>query len=164
MLLGVIAGKVHRDSSYLYLIRQIESPYETTLAETRAKGDDFDRMLLDTWSEDFTGFVDAIASAIVEMDGIPIEDARQKVRDGYRIFMAPTIVRCLWPQVQQANPSRDLMRKIYRYLTDLISGPPETRKYIPAAKLREDDREFKLIYELVNTPPTGYFESLKAKA
>lgn len=158
MLLGVAAGKVHRDS-YLYLVRQIESPWDSTRAETRKKGDHFDRMLLESWSQDFKSFVDAIAAAVAGKDGIPIDAAREQVKQGYRELMTPGIVSCLLESVPQArsvritNKLRSYLRPAGSLVRKLQGGDSGGHDFIPAAALSDADKDLKLIYDFVANPP-----------
>src|SRR5205807_5228925 len=94
MLLGVIAGKIHVDS-YLYLFRQLDGVSSVDQTETKEKNDLFDRMLLETWSNDFKGFLDVISTAIAEQDGISVGEARREVKLSYRQLMTAGIVRSL---------------------------------------------------------------------
>src|SRR6185436_1372865 len=98
MLLGVIAGKVNIDSN-LYLVRQLEGLGSCDQKETRQNGDLFDRMLLETWSDDFRGFVNVIADAISGKDGIPLDEARRHVKQGYRDFIGPHLIYDLQGQL-----------------------------------------------------------------
>lgn len=166
MLMGVVAGKVHVDS-YLYLVRQVDSPYNSTEAETQKKGDDFDRMLLETWSEDFNGFVNAIAAAVSKKDGISLEEARREVKRGYRTLVTPGIIRCLL----ESAPTRSdqlsrrlnsymgtdssLLRKLYRAIQKLRGGRSQgiERQYLTAAQLSASDVDFKFIYDFLSAPP-----------
>ena len=55
----VACGKVKRLPN-LMLLRQMNILNSTCTDENKTNGDNFDRMLLETWSRDFNGFVDAI--------------------------------------------------------------------------------------------------------
>lgn len=91
--LTVAAGKVQRDP-YLYLVRQANSPGSSAGTEN-IKGDAFDRMLRESWSEDFTKFVTTIASAVVGQDQAVEDSVRSLIIRGYRNYAAHNIVRCL---------------------------------------------------------------------
>ena len=164
-LLGNVAGKVHRDS-YLYLVRQMDGPDSSDRTETRGKGDHFDRMLLETWSEDFTGFVNAIATAVSEKDGIPVDEARRLVRQGYRTFMAPYIVGCLAGELPPTHPVRAArnivsnlgpagraLRRLYGVIRTLIDGRSFARQYAPGQRFVATHSGFKTIYEFLISPP-----------
>jgi glycosyltransferase domain-containing protein len=99
MLLGYIAGKVQR-GPFLYLVRQAAAPGSSSRTEIDRKGDNFDRMLLESWSTDFSGFLRAIAEAISKKDGTDANSARAAVKQGYRTFMGPAIAACF---IDQSN-------------------------------------------------------------
>ena len=63
MFLTAIAGKT-RQLDTLYIARQQDSPGSSGGAHQDRFGDWYDRMLLPTWSEDFTRFVDCAAAAL----------------------------------------------------------------------------------------------------
>lgn len=92
--LPVCAGKVRREP-YLYMLRQQKDRGSSSGDHRKKYGDTFDRLLLESWSADFTKFEYAIASAISAQDGITIDSAQQQVRQGYRIHIAPEITRLL---------------------------------------------------------------------
>ncbi len=64
MFLTAIAGKT-RQLDTLYIARQQDSPGSSGGAHQDRFGDWFDRMLLPTWSEDFTRFVDCASRGAV---------------------------------------------------------------------------------------------------
>lgn len=115
--LTVCAGKVRRVSC-LYMLRQIKDRHSSAGDHRKKWGDAFDRMLLESWSDDFSKCEYAIASAISDQDGISIDDARQQVRKGYRIHIAPQIIKLLSVQnveVKQSiiiNGMKNLVRKL----------------------------------------------------
>ena len=167
MLLGIAAGKVYR-GSYLYLVRQIESPWDSTRAETQKKGDPFDRMLLETWSADFTGFVDTIAAAVSSKDGIPIAQARDQVRQGYREFATFEIVSCLSGSIPEGRSARirrkldsyieslgSIVRKLYAPINGMESNDADLsrRGLVAGATLPNADKELKMIYDFLTNPP-----------
>ena len=86
MFLTAIAGKT-RQLDTLYIARQQDSPESSGGAHQERFGDWYDRMLLPTWSEDFTRFVDCSAAALSRADGISLDEARRAV-------MSRT--RCRW--------------------------------------------------------------------
>ena len=91
MFLTAIAGKT-RQLDTLYIARQQDSPGGSGGAHQERFGDWFDRMLLPTWSEDFTRFVDCAAAALSEADGISEADARRAVVDSYKMSVAPSLL------------------------------------------------------------------------
>jgi len=167
MLLGVIAGKVQIEP-YVYLFRQLEGPSSCDQIETQQKGDLFDRMLLDSWSKDFKGFVDTLAAAISEKDGIPIDEARAELKQGYRNFIAPHLANCLRnpststnqrrlirSAISRVGPVGTALQKLYPFVQRVISGRPKVngRDFISAAELLMADNDFKLIHEFLTTSP-----------
>jgi glycosyltransferase domain-containing protein len=166
MLMGIIAGKVQIEP-YLYLVRQLEGESSVDRIETKQKADLFDRMLLESWSEDFTGFVNAMASAISQKDGIQLDEARRIVKQGYRTLVTPGIISCLL----ESAPSRSalmtervssymgtknsILRKLYSPIRRMMKGRSNGigHQYIPAAQLSATDNDFKRIYDFLATPP-----------
>src|SRR6185503_20066057 len=130
--------------------RQLEGLSSCDQIETQQNADLFERMLLDSWSVDFKGFLDLISEAICRKDGISIEDARRHVREGYRTLMTPGIVNCLLGSAPQARSTRIVnklvsrmgpaglaLRKLYPSVRKMIRGGGDYhgRDFIPAAKL-----------------------------
>lgn len=105
--LPVAEGKVKREP-YLYLLRQSAGSTSQHAKELKMYGDRFDRMLMDSWSKDFTGFVNEIAKTIVEQDNIGIYEARDFVKKGFRRHIAPFIMADLSKDV----PSRPLIWRL----------------------------------------------------
>jgi hypothetical protein len=108
-------------------------------------GDWFGRMLVPTWSADFSAFVNETAAALAEADGISDADARDAMVTAYRLEVAPALlrtivgepsVRATMPVVAQAverlvalprtSLLRQLARRVYRSAgwisSDVISG------------------------------------------
>jgi glycosyltransferase domain-containing protein len=102
--LTVCAGKVGRELD-LYMLRQIKNRGSCAEDHRMKWGDAFDCMLSESWSDDFTKFVNAIASAIVDKDRIPIDDARSQVKKGYRMYVAPGIIQLLSSQNAEVKQS-----------------------------------------------------------
>jgi glycosyltransferase domain-containing protein len=167
MLLGVIAGKVQIEP-YLYLLRQLDGPSSVDQTETKQKGDLFDRMLMESWSGDFKGFVNAIAAALARKDGLTVDEARREIRQGYRNFIAPHLASCLVKPaaptgrpgiartlISRLGPIGTGLRKLYPPVQKMIKGRPMVggRDFIPAAELLEADDDFKLIYDFLAAPP-----------
>jgi glycosyltransferase domain-containing protein len=167
MLLGVIAGKVQVEP-FLYMLRQLEGPSSVDQTETREKADLFDRMLFDSWSEDFKGFVDTISDEVSRKDGISIEEASHRVRQGYRRLMTAGIVGSLLGSVPEARsvrltrkirsylrPASSLVRKLSRSMRRMegVQSDYNGRDFIPAANLSKTDNDFKQIYHFLAAPP-----------
>lgn len=157
-LIGIASGKALIDS-YLYLIRQVKGPGSSSENEQRRKGDSFDRMFLETWSDDVKGLVDSVAEVLAQEDGIPLGDARQQVRKGYRDFMTGDVLSCL---LQQRPPTGltgisyriiSRLRKPAHFVRTVISGPPLTDHYIPGRRFVRSHSDFEPIYDFLTTPP-----------
>ena len=91
MFLTAIAGKT-RQLDTLYIARQQDSPGSSGGAHQERFGDWYDRMLLPTWSEDFTRFVDCATAALSRADGIPADEARRIVVESYKMSVAPSLL------------------------------------------------------------------------
>src|SRR5687768_4091458 len=91
MFLTAIAGKT-RQLDTLYIARQQDSPGSSAGAHESRFGDWFDRMLLPTWSGDFSRFVDCTAAALSAADHIAPVDARRAVIDSYKMSVAPFLL------------------------------------------------------------------------
>lgn len=167
MLLGIIEGKVQIEP-YLYLLRQLDVEGSCDQIEMQQKGDLFDRMLSETWSDDFKTFVDTLAVALSRQDGISVDEARRELKQGYRNFIAPHLAHCLAKPVaptgrmgiargviSRLGPLGTGLRKLYPPVQKMIKGRPRAgvRDFIPAAELAESDDDFKLIYDFLAAPP-----------
>ena len=91
MFLTAIAGKT-RQLDTLYIARQQDSPGGSGGTHQERFGDWYDRMLLPTWSDDFSRFVECASSALAAADGISAEDARQAVVAAYKMSVAPSLL------------------------------------------------------------------------
>ncbi len=157
MFLTAIAGKT-RQLDALYIARQQDSPGSSGGSHQAKFGDWYDRMLLPTWSEDFTRVVDCAAAALACADRIPTEDARRVVVESYKMSVAPSLLADLveeptvtWsmPTVLQvvralvSRPKTSLLRRFTlacyrqaRWLShDFVHGTEfRTRRYRAAAR------------------------------
>jgi glycosyltransferase domain-containing protein len=100
--LSAAAGKVRREPS-LFMLRQKKDRGSSAGDHRKKSGDTFDRMLAGSWSDDFTGFEKAVAAGISAQDGISMDLARQQVKQGYRIHIAPELIRLLSPRQTRAR-------------------------------------------------------------
>lgn len=91
MFLTAIAGKT-RQLDTLYIARQQDSPGSSGGAHQERFGGWYDRMLVPTWSEDFTRFVECAAAALAAADGVPADDARRTVVESYKMSVAPSLL------------------------------------------------------------------------
>ncbi|MFA5779089.1 MAG: TIGR00180 family glycosyltransferase [Elusimicrobiota bacterium] len=119
--LSVAAGKV-KIERYLYLVRQQKSPGSSAVTEEQKKGDYFDRMLLASWSNDFSNFLQAVSAVIADNDKISIDNAIRLVREGYRNFVTPQIIRNLSSQAPWLTEwmIRNGQRLNYRFKDDNV--------------------------------------------
>jgi len=117
MFLTAIAGKT-RQLDTLYIARQQDSPGSSGGAHQVRFGDWYDRMLLPTWSEDFTRFVDCATAALSRADGLPAEEARRTVVESYKMSVAPSLLADLVeePTVSWSMP---LVLQVVRRLVNL---------------------------------------------
>ena len=89
--LSAIAGKAKRLDT-LYLARQNNSPASSGGTHAQRFGDWFGRMLVESWSEDFTKFANVASAFLAASDGISEEEARDCVIRCYRMLMAPALL------------------------------------------------------------------------
>ena len=94
MFLTAIAGKT-RQLETLYIARQQDSPGSSGGSHQEKFGDWYDRMLLPTWSDDFTRFAECSTAALSRADGIPAEEARRTVVEAYKMSVAPSLLAAL---------------------------------------------------------------------
>lgn len=89
--LTAISGKC-RQLDLLYIARQQDSPGSSGGDHQERFGGWFDRMLLPTWSGDFTRFVDLAAEALARADGISLDHARRAIVESYKMSVAPSLL------------------------------------------------------------------------
>ncbi len=117
--LTAISGKTHQLDA-LYLARQWNSV--ETAGGTHAKrfGDWFGRMLVPSWSEDFSKFLAATSTALADKDGIPLDEARRWIVQSYRMEVAPPLLDNLLAEPTVTAPMSIVVRLVRR----LLSLPP----------------------------------------
>ena len=98
----VAMGKVKKLPD-AYLLRQVH--LDTNCYREEAMYDRFDRMLRETWSDDFSKFVNAVVRMIIDKDHSSVEEAVNGVKKGYRKFIAPIIANCLSSDIDIPNKS-----------------------------------------------------------
>ena len=153
---SIIAKKKSKRESYLYLLRQINPIHSSSAEHKQLAGDDFDRMLKDSWSKDFTAFIREIAQCISEQDGINFNDAQKFLKKEYRKFIAPIIVNCLKQEAMIprkaiiAVPStksskwkkgafiKKTLRPLYHWFQDKTSSLPRPRPITRSSKLYKE--------------------------
>ncbi|HEX6164521.1 MAG TPA: TIGR00180 family glycosyltransferase [Vicinamibacterales bacterium] len=125
MFLTAIAGKT-RQLDTLYIARQQDSPGSSGGAHQEKFGDWYDRMLVPTWSDDFTRFVECAAAALSRADGIPADRARRIVVESYKASVAPSLLGDLIeePTVTWSMP---MVLQIVRRLVNLPRSSPLRR-------------------------------------
>lgn len=119
MFLTAISGKT-RQLDTLYIARQQNSPVSSGGAHQDRFGNWYDRMLVPTWSEDFTRFVDCSAEALALADGISIDAARRAVVASYKMSVAPSLLADL---VEEPTVSF-LMPSVLQVVRHLVNLPP----------------------------------------
>jgi len=92
--LTAISGKC-RQLEVLYIARQQNSPGSSGGQHQERFGGWFDRMLVPTFSSDFTRFVELSAGALARADGITIEAATRVILDAYKMSVAPSLLNDL---------------------------------------------------------------------
>ncbi len=136
-------------------------------------------MLVPTWSDDFTAFVDVIARALAQADGIPVGEARDWVVQSYRMSIAPALLSNLleeptvttsMPVVAQAVrrlvrlPETSLLKRTARMLyrrVPWISYDSVYGSELVASPVGNAAREFRPIHEFLaregdpGLPPSG---------
>ncbi len=112
-----ISGKC-RQLDVLYIARQQDSPGSSGGDHQERYGGWFDRMLLPTWSGDFTRFVELAAGALASADGIPPETARRAIVDAYKMSVAPSLLSDLFDE-PTVTPAMPLVLQVIRRLVRL---------------------------------------------
>jgi len=170
-----VAGKIKR-LDRLYAMRQMNAPQTSSGTHDEKFGDAFERMLAESWSDDFGKFVKAVAAALAEKDGLPTDDARNHVKQCYRCFATHPVVESLLQEptvttrmliliyatrrlVQLGRESviRKAFHKLYRRVPWISAGATNGTELLtfPSSTYRED---FKPIAEfLTRKPPTFDF-------
>jgi glycosyltransferase domain-containing protein len=117
MFLTAIAGKT-KQLDTLYIARQQDSPGSSGGAHQQRYGDWYDRMLVPTWSEDFSRFAECATDALARADSIDREAARRIVVDSYKASVAPSLLADLVdePTVSMTMP---VVLQIVRRLVNL---------------------------------------------
>lgn len=114
----VTKGKIFI-GSYPYYYRQFGGQGSTASqdAERNLGNDWFDRMLIESWPQDYASFLKIVATSIVERDNISQEDANRIVHGAFRILRKqPTIIANQYLTNGEIKHSGVMwiIRKIYR--------------------------------------------------
>ena len=131
--LTAISGKC-RQLDLLYIARQQDSPGSSGGEHQERFGSWFDRMLLPTWSADFTRFVDLAADELARADGVTHQAATRTIRDAYKMSVAPSLLADLLTQ-PTITPMMPLVLQIVGRLVRLPrqSPDPEDRPALVSA-------------------------------
>ena len=115
--LSAIAGKI-KQLDCLYVARQQDSPGSSGGAHQQAHGGWWGRMLLPTWSADFTRFVEITATELAAADRIPLEEAKEWIVRSYRLSVAPSLLSELLEE-ETITPAMPLAVQLVRALVRL---------------------------------------------
>jgi glycosyltransferase domain-containing protein len=142
-------GKIHR-GKYLYMLHQ---SHQAGLGHVLARRDTFDWIMTESWPKDVSTIFNITAENISEVDGTPIESARNKVMQYYLCFILgkkmirdkiqrsitnkpPTIVR--WGRIlSKDNKLRIFLKNIYVYLKEYWQEK-QNAKFIVSSPYRDD--------------------------
>jgi len=178
--LTAIAGKTKRLET-LYIARQHDSPGSSGIAHEEKFGDWFGRMLVPSWSDDFTKFVTITAATLAETDGISFDEARDWVIKSYRMFVTPAllsnileeptvtmsmtvvvrIVRRLM-QLPRDSRIRQLLQKLYRHARWISFDAVYGTEFL-ARPVSNSMQEFKPIYEFLTRTSGSVCSDMKVK-
>jgi hypothetical protein len=117
LFLTAIAGK-SRQLDLLYIARQQDSPGSSGGDHQERFGGWFDRMLLPTWSSDFTRFVDLAADALARADGLSPDQAKRAIVECYKMSVAPSLLSDLLDE-PTVTPAMPLVLQVVRRLVRL---------------------------------------------
>jgi glycosyltransferase domain-containing protein len=115
--LSAIAGKIMQ-LDCMYVARQQNSPGSSGGAHQEAHGGWWGRMLLPTWSADFTRFVDITAAELAAADAIPLEEAKRWIVKSYRLSVAPSLLSDVLEE-ESITPAMPLAVQLVRTLVRL---------------------------------------------
>jgi glycosyltransferase domain-containing protein len=118
--LCAISGKVKQVDS-LYIARQHNSPGSSGGLHQETFGGWWGRMLLPTWSQDFTRFVDIASAELAAADDMSVDDARDWVVKSYRLSVAPLLLSEVLEE-ESVTPAMPVAVQVVRALVRL----PET--------------------------------------
>lgn len=116
-VLTAISGKC-RQLDLLYIARQQNAPGSSGGDHQERFGGWFDRMLVPTWSADFTRFVELSAEALAQADVIPLDAARRVIIDAYKMSVAPSLLSDLLEE-PTVTPAMPLILQVVRRLVRL---------------------------------------------
>ena len=146
-LLSVVRGKVKKDSSYLHIIRQTKTRQSSARIHSKKYGDQFDRMLVGTWHEDFNNFVNVLSNEIVKDNDISVNEAKNIVIEGYKKFFATRIMK-LFPELlnKKKNDSYKIINIIKKYI-----GNVKSKDNVLFSRRMPFYDDVKLVYEFLSS-------------
>lgn len=168
--LTAISGKTQQLDT-LYLARQWDSSGGAADTHRAAFGDWLGRMLVPSWSDDFTTFLNVTSTALAEQDRISRDEARRCVIEAYRMELAPMLLADVSAErtvtmpmaivvrlvrrllaLSPESPSRRIARALYRRVrwisTDAVHGTQLRSRPVPDAA-----REIKPIHAFLTRQP-----------
>lgn len=119
--LTATAGKI-KQLNTMYIARQWNAPGSDAIAHQRRHGDWFGRMLVPSWSQDFTTFVNVCSAALGERDRLSRDEAREAVIQLYREWMAPQLLGDLLQEPTVTLPMALGVQSVRR----LLARPPQS--------------------------------------
>ena len=119
--LVAINGNIKSDD-YLYLIRQRNTEQSSATTFTKKFGNEFDRVFLETWSNDLSLFIKTISESIVKNDDLEISNVENHVLDAYKQYIAPLIFNRLQKQYNLSKLEKNSSR-IIRFFNRFNNAP-----------------------------------------
>jgi glycosyltransferase domain-containing protein len=159
--LTIASGKVHRLDS-LYLLRQSNSTTSSARDEVAKKGSHFHRLFLNSWSADFSAFINEVSQVISQRDGISIDQSRDFVKQGYINYIAPIVASDI--SRLATGPRKDVQKQILSGLGPLLALHKAfgkiRRKFSTNQSLGRtlstgDIHHMRIIERFLGTPPTN---------
>ena len=114
-VLTAIAGK-SKQLDTLYLARQWNSPGSSGGAHQAQYGDWLGRMLVPSWSKDFTHFVNVTSTALAARESMTMDEARRSIIKSYRMWLAPQLLGDLLGEPTVTMPMSIVVRGVRRLL------------------------------------------------
>jgi glycosyltransferase domain-containing protein len=115
--LGAISGKV-RQLDTLYMARQQNAPGSSGGMHQEKFGGWWGRMLVPTWSADFTRFLEITAGELAQADGIGLDEARAWIVKSYRLSVAPLLLSEVLEE-ESVTPAMPVAQQMVRALVRL---------------------------------------------
>ena len=148
--LTVAQGIVKRENLF-YLLRQINPKSSSNRVEHEKKGDYLDRMLIDSWSMEFSQFTNSIAEIISDKDKVNLEQAQQLVKKEYRKYLIPILaqqveglqrkpslmkkLKCRVRGLKKDNPLQSILRSLFHNYQDMTDDTTRPRPIRPTSPI-----------------------------